>query len=920
MSLFSLLRKPSWEHRDPARRAAAVAAENDPELLAKLPDLARNDSEEQVRLAALRRIDDLSLLGDRMRNDEAASIRAAARQRYLQRLLDPAVPLLERERVLTVEEDADILATIAQQAPETALRQLGLERAARPGLLLERCVKDPDPALRLWLLDRIDDLAALDRVAERARRTDKVLARTARERAFAIRLAAGDIETTRERALAICDELDTLRRTAAEDAAVRREALGKEWAELAPRLDEAMERRVQGYFTALDTALAGPPVEPEAATGEAATSTTAATPEPAAPVRTADPTIAALLAELDARAARLGTRELADIERRWNTRVRQIEPLLEEEETQRSRFQSLAGDVRKRLEQAEQQRAATLESLPERIKALEAAVAAGQVAQARELQHALDADRKQLREHFPRTIARRLGEAARELDTLGKWQHWSNNKARVRLIEEVEALAGSGLHPDAVAARIKELQAEWQQLADTEARAADAPEHPLTRRFRGACHRVLKPARPYFEKRRELRGERREEIEAFLQRLETEPGADAGIREWIGTRRQIIDTLRQSDELEPGARRELGRRLREALARADAAITALETEAEAGKRKLLANLRRDLMHADLAAGLSLARQAQAAWKTLPRAGRKAEDALWAELRELVDPFFSQADARQREHDQARNEREQQARAILDELAQLSAPEQIAQAESRLAALQTRWRELAETPLPDAGEADTPREDRRGGRDGRNPRHERRDARPPRTATRGGLDERAFDRAVAKVQEARAQLAAAERRAEWATIAQAGRLCDQLETMPLDASDPARHALAEQLRSLALPGDAKAALEPRLHSALEGNLPLAAATSAPAERADELTVLAELATDIESPEPARELRRRIQIQRLSDHLSGAAGGERDELRALLLEYIALVGVPAQQRSELATRWDAVLKARGIESQD
>ena len=71
------------------------------------------------------------------------------------------------------------------------------------------------------------------------------------------------------------------------------------------------------------------------------------------------------------------------------------------------------------------------------------------------------------------------------------------------------------------------------------------------------------------------------------------------------------------------------------------------------------------------------------------------------------------------------------------------------------------------------------------------------------------------------------------------------------------------------------------------------------------------MLAELALGIESPEPARELRRRIQIQRLSERLSGG-GSERDELRALLVEYAALQGVPPQARAALAPRWDKVLE--------
>ncbi len=75
MSLFSLLRKPAWEHRDASRRTAAVASDTHPDLLAKLPDLARNDPEASVRLAALRRIDDLSLLGDRMRQANTLVVR-----------------------------------------------------------------------------------------------------------------------------------------------------------------------------------------------------------------------------------------------------------------------------------------------------------------------------------------------------------------------------------------------------------------------------------------------------------------------------------------------------------------------------------------------------------------------------------------------------------------------------------------------------------------------------------------------------------------------------------------------------------------------------------------------------------------------------------------------------------------------------
>lgn len=898
MSLFSLLRKPAWEHRDASRRAASVTSDTHADLLAKLPDLARTDPEASVRQAAIRRIDDLSLLGDRMRNDADAGVRGTARQRFLQRLLDAKVPLAERERVMMVEEDGEILATLAQQAPEASLRRIGLERVARPGLIAERCVKDPDPELRRWLLDRIEDTATLERIAERVRKTDKLLARTARERAFAAKLAAGDPDATMERALSICDELDSLRRSAAADASARRDAIAQEWQTLKPRLDAATERRVDGYFAALENALNPPAPAPELALPEPEPATSEAT----APMRDSDTALAALLAELEARAQRLGPRDLEDLEKRWLTRLRRIEPLLPEEHELEARFRATATGLHRRFEEQARTRQAALDGLSARIGELEAAVAAGHVVVARELQRGLDADRKLLRDQFPRTIAKRMADAARELETLGKWQHWSNNKARMRVIDDTEALAGSGLHPDAVAVKVKELQAEWQRLDDTEARTSDAPEHPLSRRFRAACHRVLAPARPYFEKRRELRGARREEVDAFLTELDTRLAQTQPIRELLTTRRQVVDQLRLSDELDPAARRDVSRRLRDALTRLDTAIGESEAEAEAQKRKLLANLRRDLMHAELAAALPIARQAQATWKTLPRAARKVDDALWKELRELVDPWFNQADEKQRERHAAESAVADEARAILDELAQLSGDDDaLAQAESRLSALQSRWRTLAES-LPAAEETPAPRE--------------RKPARPPRTVPRAGLDERAFDRAVAKVREACSRHAESARRDELVTLLHAAELCDQLDALPADASESQRAEVASKLDALTLANDARAACQQRLRAALdpEGRLPLDSEGRSPQQRAEELTVLAELACDIESPAEARELRRRLQIARLSEHLSGGGDTGNHTLRPLLLDYLGLDGVPTSTRAALASRWKAAVAAK------
>lgn len=905
VSLFSLFRKPAWEHRDPARRAAAVASANDPELLARLPELVRHDAEPGVRLAALRRIDDLSLLGDRMRNDADANMRTVARQRYLHHLLDPGLALGERERVIAVEDDAEILATIAQQAPEAALRRLALERVNRPGLIAERCIKDPDASLRQWLLDRIDDLPTLERIAERARKGDKRLARKARERVQSARLASGDPDALRERALALCEELDALRRQAAqggelEPIKTRRAELGQQWHDLKTHLDAAIERRVQGYFNTVDAVLEPAPARPPQVPDVAPE---LALPEPPphhdsnAPAREPDLALAALLAELEARQTRLGLHELGELEKRWLERLRRIEPLRPEEHEQETRFRTLATTRRRELEQKARERQAAQQALPAALDALEAAIEAGHVSQAREQMRQIESSRSLLGDHFPRPMARRLGLAARQLDRLGQWQHWSGNKARISLIEAVEAVSGSGLHPDALAAKVKEYQARWQQLDETDARSQ---AHPLSRRFHAVCRQTLAPARSYFEKRRELRGARREQIQQVQEQLDADLSDTLPARELIALRRRFVEQLRRCDELEPAARREVARGLRERLGRIDALLAASEAEAEATKRKLLSNLKRDLQQAELDAALALAREAQAQWKRLPRAARQTEDELWRALRELIDPWFAQSDARQRERNDAEQARHDQARAILDELAQLAHDDEATpdQLESRLNALQARWRALAEqarapTNADDSSERTPPR-------------------RSPRPARAGTLDERAFDRAVSRVEARREHQLKVRQQAELHCIAEAGALCDQLEALPADALQGTRASLRDRFHALSLPADARAPLQTRLRAALdpEGELPLEPEQRDPDTRADELTVLAELVCERESPAEAQALRRRLQIERLSERLSGG-GAQNDELRPLLLHYASLHGVSPARRAALAARWQALL---------
>lgn len=931
MAMFSFRGKPGWESRDAAERASAVATSTEPEMLALLPDLARNDEAPNVRRAAVRRLLDLPLLGDRARNDADALVREVAQERY--RLLlagigEPSLPLADRERVLRSEDSPELLAWMAVNSPEPVLRRLALEQHAKPGLILDRCQRDPDPAIRMWLLDQVSDPAALERIAEGTRKSDKRLSRAARERAETLLFGAGDAQALKRRALAIAEAFDQLRRERPGDLQSRAAALRSEWVALAPRVDAALVQRVQGYVDTLAAVLA-PAREPAAAPAVIAKPSQMQEPqaleEPAGEIpvlpgpREPDPELLAQALQAESHSADIDPAALDALRRRHASAWHREHEHLAAELDAHQRFEAAVEIARERHAREADARSLRAAEASAAFEQLEAAVHAQQAQDARDrytMVQALRAERL-----LPAALSRRLAAIEEAYDKLTRWQHWSNNKVRARLCEEIETLSSAAAHPDAVATKVREAQAEWQRLdASERLDAAASAKVGLSRRFRAVCHRALAPARGYFEKRSELRDQRRTQIDGVLARAEGELSFDPSAL--VPLRRELIDAMRRMDELDPRARAGLGKRLRAALDRLDAARDSRNSGFEAEKRKIIANLRRQLAQADATAAVVLARDAQARIGVLPRAGREAEEAIRSELAALIDPLFA-AERAQREGEQSASRmRESDQTSILAELAALASgdAEALRQADTRLAMLGQRWRDLA--PPPPAAAAAS--RDARGGRDGRDGRgardgrDDRQRARPPRD-DRGRDDERRFDAAVERVRDAQKQAQARARHADSARWLQIAEVCARNESACLSVQVDA--AAAEELRAMLESGaPTHAGLRARVEQALRWlDSPPAAEALDEARAAAQLTAAllalqADALLGIESPAEYREQRRAWQIQRLADRMSGGAAPDPVRERKQLLDgWLVVCPLHVDERAALALRIEAALLA-------
>ena len=668
MRLARFLFKPKWQDKDVAVRRSAVASSDDPELIAALPRLVREDGDAAVRLAALKRLNDYENWRERSTADPERVVRDNARNTYLA-LLCAATrePPLARRIAELDTLSADELERVATSSIDRELRKVALAQVKRPALLVERALGDPDADLRQAALDRIADPALLERVAEKARKTDKNIARRAREKLETLRIAAGDSVTIADKARLACERVEALMRRPGEGLTAELETIDAEWKALGAALPDDLSARYQGAraiaFKALERLNAPPkPAEPPSQETLPTADVSAETPADAGSVPTeaaaADqPTPASAIEDAGIALASRARFDAALAAAQTQARA--------ERERQRARQRAVA------------------ESLP----VLSAAIDAGNAGEAHRLHAQLEKQLKQL-DDVPAEVQRELAPLLARYAELTRWQHWSNNQRRRVLCADIEALAGAGLHPDAVATRVREAREEWQRMNGAEGIEADA-NGGLGRRFQALCQQALRPTKQYFSKRQEVRETHAGQIATLLERIAAIGSESTDWRAIANLRGEASVALRGLDAVPPQTRTALAKQLKDAIARLHELGAAHERAVEQDKRRLIEKARalsgRD---ANDAGAMRDARDLQKEWTALGNGRRGTDQQQWRDFRAALDAVFNRAD-------EARKERETQAVQRSGEALQLvERYEQLAQSTALPAdALKTALREL-----------------------------------------------------------------------------------------------------------------------------------------------------------------------------------------------------------------------------------
>lgn len=215
--MFKALFKPKWQHKDPLVRKRAVLDFNPAraEDRAALLQVARADSDAEVRSAALKRIADLDVLAGVAQADANENVRSLANQRFgllLCGIEHSVATLADRLQRLAALSDVKLIEDVARRGVESGLRRAALQRVEREALLGDIALQDADAELRYAAVARIQQKSTLERVAKQARMKDKRVSAAAREKLE--QMAADEERPTRLRTQArhVCAALEALAR------------------------------------------------------------------------------------------------------------------------------------------------------------------------------------------------------------------------------------------------------------------------------------------------------------------------------------------------------------------------------------------------------------------------------------------------------------------------------------------------------------------------------------------------------------------------------------------------------------------------------------------------------------------------------------------------------------------------------------
>ena len=697
-----------WKHADAEIRASAVASAQDQELLDALPALARDDEDAAVRLAALKRCDDIELLHQCLASEQAGSNRAwlltRLVQHYLQQTSVDAESLQQIGQwldALADEHNQDKLADsqiekLAASAADVAVRRQAAQRISKQGLLGDLFCRESDPDLRAELLQRIDQASTLQRISKSLRKNNKALYQACQQRLAQLdtskqQTAANDMHAAED----LLNDIEQLLHgkqapltaISGRDSSLAQtlQQAQQRWQTLAVDstgdAGQTLHRRWDNAMQILQQAATAQPADEQAPPSPGADEIDDTQQDAAAAAQQAQPQLQQLAAELDKLLGRKysNNKQLEKILKPWRKRWRmlwqELDNITRADQRLQDQLINRIQAVADRLSDQQTQKQQSTAALDKLLQQALTCASDGKLHDANSnhvaLNEALQACSPAAQKTFQRQHAAELRQLQAELGELRQWQRWSDNQQRRRLLADLRAAKDSDLNADALVNLVKDTRQRWQQLEASEVKAGMRPlgkEHALNRQFQGVCGMLMRTAKPFLQKRDNLRHERGKLIEQRLQDCDELLASEKlNIKQLLKQKRAISQSFQELGSVAGDQRKSLLQGLRERQQKLQEEMQTLSAVAKQEKKRLI-RLAEKLSHEpDQTSALQKAKALQREWQQLDILPRKQEQAMWESFRAPMDELFAEQDQQRKQQQAERQQEVAQQQEIVAEL-------------------------------------------------------------------------------------------------------------------------------------------------------------------------------------------------------------------------------------------------------------
>jgi len=264
---------------------------------------------------------------------------------------------------------------------------------------------------------------------------------------------------------------------------------------------------------------------------------------------------------------------------------------------------------------------------------------------------------------------KQIRELTVKVNELRDWQGYVSAPKKEQLCEAMEALVGVDMDPQALANRIKRMQSEWKMLGGS------PDSQAIWERFREAADKAYEPCRDYFDNLSGIRAGHLASRQQLVEQLKNYlTSLDWDAADWRAVN-EVYEVAKQEWRRYSPVDRKDGKTVQDQfnglLQQLRDNLDQEFTSNESKRKKLIETAEALVELEDLPDAIQQAKRLQQQWKSVGMVSRREDSKLWRKFRAVCDQIFARREQEKQAASEARDTNYTDALYLCEQLEQLA---------------------------------------------------------------------------------------------------------------------------------------------------------------------------------------------------------------------------------------------------------